>query len=184
MRTLTISLFGLALLLSSSARATTLKEIAELQMQLERSEIQKKLGESRRDGGVSEPSGTPSGTTGGGAAGASAPPAYSSNPAPVLRGVYGLGSRLFAIIDIGGSEVEFKSGDTLLGYRATRIDAHEATLAGLDSNGTVQRDRVYKLRVTGASELSALQKLPPLPGVPMGPQSSSSSTRRQASAAR
>lgn len=172
MRTLTIALFGLALLLSSSARATTLNEIAELQMQLERAELQKKLGESRRDAGVSEPSGAT-----GGAAGASAP-AYSPNPTPVLRGVYGLGRQLFAIIDIGGSEVEFKNGDTLLGYRATRIDTHEAVLVGLDSNGAAQRDRVYKLRVTGASDLNALQKLPPLPGVPMASQSSRSSTRR------
>ena len=179
MRTLTISLFGLALLLSSSARASTLNEIAELQMQLERAELQKKLGESRRDAGVSEPSRA----TGGPAAVASAP-ASSPNPAPLLRGVYGLGSRLFAIIDIGGSEVEFKNGDTLLGYRATRIDAYEAVLVGLDSNGAAQRDRVYKLRVTGAGELDALQKLPPLPGVPMAPQSSSSSTRRPATAAR
>jgi type IV pilus biogenesis protein PilP len=180
MRTLTISLFGLALLLSSSTRASTLNEIAELQMQLERAEIQKKLGESRRDAGVSEPSGA--GATGG-PAGANAP-ASPPNPAPFLRGVYGLGSRLFAIVDIGGSEVEFKNGDTLLGYRATRIDAHEAVLVGLDSNGAAQRDRVYKLRVTGAGELNALQKLPPLPGVPMAPQSSSSSTRRPATASR
>jgi type IV pilus biogenesis protein PilP len=178
MRTLTISLFGLALLFSSSTRASTLNEIAELQMQLERAELQKKLGESRRDAGVSEPSGAT-----GGPAGASAP-ASPPNPAPFLRGVYGLGSRLFAIVDIGGSEVEFKNGDTLLGYRATRIDAHEAVLVGLDSNGAAQRDRVYKLRVTGAGELNALQKLPPLPGVPMAPQSSSSSTRRPAAAAR
>jgi type IV pilus biogenesis protein PilP len=177
MRTLTIALFGLALLLSSSARATTLNEIAELQMQLERAELQKKLGESRKDAGVSEPSGAT-----GGAAGANAP-AFSPNPTPVLRGVYGLGRQLFAIIDIGGTEVEFKNGETLLGYRATRIDAHEAVLVGLDSNGTVQRDRVYKLRVTGASDLNALQKLPPLPGVPMTPQSSNNS-RRQATAAR
>jgi type IV pilus biogenesis protein PilP len=170
MRISTILLCALAVGLSFSARATTLNEIVELQMQLERSELQRKLSESRRDGPVASANVPAAGDR-------ASPAAFGSGPAPVLRGVFGLGRQLYAIVDIGGSEVEFRSGDNLLGYRATRIDSYEAVLVGLDSNGVAQRDRVYRLRVTGGRDLGTLQKLPPLPGVPQGRPSSGAPMR-------
>ncbi len=167
MRTLPIFFAALGLLFSVSGVASTttssstLNDIANMQLTLEKAEYEKKLGELRRSAGGQERA-SPVVTTSSGSSISAAEPDVN----PVLKGVYGLGKRLYAIVDMGGTEVEFSTGDTYFGYRALSINPLETVLVKLDSKGTSKGGKVYRLRLTGAGDMSAVRNLPPLPSVP------------------
>ncbi len=193
MSTLSIFFSALGLLISASAVASTptststqsssstLNDIANMQMTLEKAEYEKKLSELRR-GSV--------GGQGGGSAAALPSSGNSANVSPdapvnpVLKGVYGLGKRLYAIVDMDGTEVEFSTGDTYFGYRALSISPLETVLVKLDSKGRSSGGKVYRLRLTGAGDMSALRNLPPLPSVPGLPTAIGEPERSSASPAR
>jgi type IV pilus biogenesis protein PilP len=169
MRTLPVIFAALGLLFSVSAMAapttsnssSTLNDIANMQLTLEKAEYEKKLGELRRSAGGQERA-SPAVTTSSGSSISAAEPDVN----PVLKGVYGLGKRLYAIVDMGGTEVEFSTGDTYFGYRALSINPLETVLVKLDSKGASKGGKVYRLRLTGAGDMSAVRNLPPLPSVP------------------
>jgi type IV pilus biogenesis protein PilP len=170
MRTLPVFFAALGLLFSVSAVASTpnstssstLNDIANMQLTLEKAEYEKKLGELRRPVGGQERA-SPAVTTSSGSSISAAEPDVN----PVLKGVYGLGGRLYAIVDMGGTEVEFSTGDTYFGYRALSISALETVLVKLDKKGKTSGGQVYRLRLTGAGDMSAVRgNLPPLPSVP------------------
>lgn len=155
---LPIVLACLALLFAVPASALTLNEISQMQAALQKAELEKKLAELRQAADNVKKQSTP---------------ATERDSTLMLKGVYGLGKRLFAIVSIDGAEVEFATGDTYFGYRAVSIGPNEAVLVKLDaktgkSGGT---GKTYRLRLTSGSEfdsvMNALRNLmPPLPGVP------------------
>jgi type IV pilus biogenesis protein PilP len=164
MRTLFVFFAAFGVLCSGAASASsTLNDVANMQLSLEKAEYEKKLSELRR-GAAGQ---------GGGAvvvgAGATTTVADSAPVNPVLKGVYGVGKRLYAIVDMGGTEVEFGTGDTYFGYRALSINTLETVLTKLDSKGR-NTGKLYRLRLTGAGDMSAVRNLPPLPSVPGLPE--------------
>jgi type IV pilus biogenesis protein PilP len=166
MPTLPVIFSALGLFLSASALASTpissstLNDIANMQLTLEKAEYEKKLSELRS--GTRGAAGIPSATV---SSGSSSESDLSVNP--TLKGLYGVGKRLYAIVDMGGTEVEFSVGDTYFGYRALSINSLETVLVKLNSKGSSKGGKVYRLRLTGGGDMSAVRSLPPLPSVPM-----------------
>jgi type IV pilus biogenesis protein PilP len=159
MRTIPIALVCLTLLFTVPASALTLNEISEMQAALQKAELEKKLAELRQTAdNLKQQSASAA--------------EVQRDPTLTLKGVYGLGKRLFAIVSVGGAEVEFAAGDTYFGYRAVSIEPNEAVLVKLDAKTgkSGAAGKTYRLRLTSGSEfdsvMNALRNLmPPLPGV-------------------
>jgi hypothetical protein len=142
-----------------SVSASTLNEISNMQVALEKAEYQKRLNQLRMDGQNQE--------------------AYSvggkvvsegADAVITLRGVYGIGKRLYAIVQIDGVEIEFTQGDTYFGYRAVSIDPNETALVKVDGRGRSSGGKVHRLRLVGGGDLSVARRLPNLPPVPSAPK--------------
>lgn len=144
---LTFAFMGIA----GFANAATIDEMTELQVELDKAEYRSKLLEKRKpEQQQMQISSKP-----------------QHDPIVLLKGVYGVSGRLYAIVTIDGAEVEFAARDTRMGFRAKEVSADEVILVKLDNKGSDRNGKVYRLHLTGGGA-NPNQALPPLPAVPAG----------------
>lgn len=152
MKQLVLSVSAAALAVTS-AWGATINEIAELQAQLEKAEIQSKI--NRRSITKEEIMQVNS--------------KKQHEPVILLKGIYGISDRLRAIVTIDGAEVEFAAHDIRMGFRAKQVDADEVVLVKTDKRGNDKNGKVYRLYLTG-SDNTVNTTLPPIPPIPPVPQ--------------
>ena len=98
---------------------------------------------------------------------ASALPQISTGPDPVLRGIEGLGDKLYAILEVGGGIFEARQDDVLPnGMRVVSITANGVTLRHSSGRkvhlAVTVRNRVSGLANEASGTVGALPPLPPL----------------------
>ena len=137
-----------AALLVSTANAASLGDMADLQYDIDRAELQNKLDKARK----TEKSTSPT-------------VVKQDDATVILKGVYGLGSKLNAAVSIDGAEVVYAVGDTFLGYKAKSIAQNEVILVKVDKHGRAGKQLQLQITGGGGSD-GAARGFAPLPGVP------------------
>lgn len=133
----------------SAAGAASLGEMADLHYDIDKAEAQSKLDKARKTEKISSPT-----------------VVKQDDASVILKGVYGVGTKLNAAVSIDGAEVVFAVGDTFLGYKAKSIAQNEVLLVRVDKQGRAGKQLQLQISGGGGSSDIAARGFAPLPGVP------------------
>lgn len=168
-----ISLLFSMMLATALTQAATLLELQEKASDLEAAELAQKISKAKD---VSPTSISPVAGNSGVSTNTSTPVVKTSKADQDIRlvGIYGLGEKLYAEININGISVPLLPGDNAFGWLVKEINRYEVNMVRLDKKGKPTK-KTYTARfqsLGNASDANPLPSVPPgmngmsIPGIP------------------
>lgn len=159
-------LFVLFAAIAFTANAATLGELGDKYSELEKAELDSKIGKAKADTGnpLAKPGAASAAIVGAEKASGS----QREQDSLALNGVFGVGNDLKADLSINNVSVVMREGDVALGWKVVSIGKYEVSVAKVGGKKN-SIGRTVQLRLLGASEPPAAMPTGVPVGTPMAP---------------